>query len=670
MNTIINKNITQNFSEARKLEWLETNGLGGWASSTITGANSRRYHGLLVAATHPPVGRVVLLSKLDETIFVDDKRYGLSSNQYPNAVYPEGYKSLQRFERNIFPEFYYEADGIEIKKAVAAINNENTVVIIYEVVKAGKEITIELLPLFAGRDYHGISHKNDFINQHAEFSDGILRYKPYNDLPDVYISATSSVYQSDPLWFYNFEYEIEKYRGLDYREDLFSPGKLRVNLKEGEKFGVIVSTENPSNKNAFALFNTEEQRRKNIISKSDDELIQTLLLTADQFVVNRGEDLKTIIAGYHWFSDWGRDTMIALPGICLSTGRDEDAKKILKAFAETVSEGMLPNRFPDYNEPLEYNTVDATLWFFVAIYKYYLLTNDSGFVKTELLSVLKNIIDWHYKGTRYNIKAAGDELLSFGQDGFQLTWMDAKIGDWVVTPRSGKAVEINALWFNALKIYSYFSNLFGDTNTAKIIDLKAEKVRENFNKTFWNHDAGYLYDVINGDYFDSTLRPNQLFALSLPFKLVDDERALSIISIIENKLYTPVGLRSLSPDHKDYKPIYGGDQYSRDSSYHQGTVWSWLLGPYIDALIRYEDADGKKKAGKIIEYFKYHLDEAGIGTISEIYDAELPNSPRGCIAQAWSVGEILRVCLDYGLTRKTESKKVYSNNDLELVQNK
>jgi len=640
----------RDFNYSKSLEWIETNGLGGYASDTVSGAHSRRYHGLLVAATHPPVGRMVLVSKLEETLAIQDKRFQLSANQYPGVVHPQGYQHLTDFKRIFFPEFYYKAGDIELKKTIAAIHGENTIVILYEVLQAPSKFTMELLPLYSSRDFHSLSRNNDRIGQQYLFDDGIFQTLNYPGCPEFFISVPTSLFMEEKNWYYNFEYTEEQNRGLDFQEDLFTHGKFQVELKRGSKVGVIISTENPADRDAFKLFNKEKKRREKIVeSFSANEILKRLVLAADQFVVKR-EKLGTIIAGYHWFSDWGRDTMIALPGICMVTGRLEDAKNILKAFAGNVSEGMIPNRFPDYGEAPEYNTVDATLWFFQAIYKYYKSTNDIAFIH-KLLPVLKDIIHWHYKGTRYNIQVdKKDDLLSAGQPGVQLTWMDAKVGDWVVTPRNGKAVEINALWYNALCIMEYFYKLTNVTEEAVFFKQKADKVFESFNILFWNERQQCLYDHIDGDYFDDDLRPNQLYAISLPFPLLNEEKAKKVLSAVKNDLLTTVGLRSLSPFNKDYKATCSGDVRSRDSAYHEGTIWSFLIGPYIDALMYVTKGNGKSEAAEVLTGLFNHLDEAGVGSISEIFDSEPPHAPRGCIAQAWSVGEVLRVAKEYRLS--------------------
>ncbi len=639
------------FNQIADLEWLETNGLGGYASATVAGSNSRRYHGILIAATQPPVGRVVLLSKLEETVVFEGEKFELSSNQYPGSVFPKGYAYLKSFSKNYFPEWIYKLpNGVELKKTIAAIQGENTTIVIYEVVEGHDEVQLDLLPLVSGRDFHSLGHANWEINQNFNFKSSVLEVKPYNNIPELFISAPDSDFYYKPDWYYSFEYLIEQNRGSDFVEDLFSYGKISVNLKKGIPFGVIVSTENPEGRDALALFSKEEERRKRLTAKEESEIEKTLALAADQFIVKRGPYLKTIIAGYPWFSDWGRDTMIALPGLCLSIGRYDDARKILSAFARSISKGMLPNRFPDYGEAPEYNTVDATLWFFIAIKKYLEATKDKEFVLIELLPILREVIHYHLKGTRFNIKSDKDGFLSQGEEGQQLTWMDAKVGDWVVTPRIGLAVEVTALWYNALSIYAELLLLNDEKLNAKIYTFQAKIIKDKFTDYFWNEKNQCLYDFIKDGYKDDSIRPNQLFAISLPHPLIEGEKAKSILKIVSEKLYTPFGLRSLSLDHSDYKGYYGGNQTDRDGAYHQGTVWSWLLGPYVDAIMKVKGEKGKAEVKNVIENISLHFNDGCIGNISEIFDGEEPHTSRGCIAQAWSIGELLRVIKMYKLS--------------------
>ncbi len=644
----LDRSVTQNFDEAIGREWLETNGIGGWASSTISNGHTRRYHGLLVAATHPPVGRMVLLTKLEETLVHDATRIELGTNVYPGSVHPQGYRYLTAFTQDFSPLFTYEAGSIVLQKRVVAIHGENTTVIQYKVIEAPGEFQLELRPFVAGREYHSLTQANANINRESQLADNVWSYQPYAQVPTLYMLVPGTSFTARADWYYNFEYLREKERGLDFHEDLFTPGIFTISLQAGAQLTLIVSTENPISRNAENLLAGERARRKNLITVLPiaDDLTQALSLAADQFVVRRGADLKTIIAGYHWFTDWGRDTMIALPGLTLITRRYDDAKKILRVFAENIDQGMLPNRFPDVGEQPEYNTVDATLWFFVAAYKHFLYTQDKVFLKETLLPAMADILDWHQRGTRYGIHMASDCLLAAGNPDIQLTWMDAKVGDWVVTPRNGKAVEINALWYNALAIYARLLQTVGRNKKAQIYQALAEKVVKRFVQVFWNPQGGYLFDVIDGEKSDGAIRPNQILALSLPFPLLGRNRARQVLKTIEDHLLTPVGLRSLSPQDPDYHPTYEGSPFLRDSAYHQGTVWAWLLGPYLTALVRVRGKTGQKQGLKLLQAVRNHLAEAGIGQISEIFDGDAPHTPRGCIAQAWSVAEIGRAYME------------------------
>ncbi len=648
MEITFNKEITQNYDKATTKEWVETNGLGGWASSTICGTNTRNYHGMFVMATKPPVGRLVILSKLEEIVVVDGKKFELQANQFPGTICDSGLQYFTKFTKGIFPVFQYNIGEIEIEKTIAAIHGKDIVVVTYEVKKAPAAFELELKPFVAGRDYHSLAKANDFLEREVTFGDNVLKLATYDGVPPVCIQVKGASFRYHPDWFLNFEYKEEQARGLSFAEDLFSHGNFIVPVKQGSKIGVVISSEKYCKLDAYELLEAEKQRREKLFEQLpfQNNFTKTLALAADQFVVKRGEDLKTIIAGYHWFSDWGRDTMIALPGICLVNKKYDDAKKILRAFALHINQGIIPNRFPDSGETPEYNTVDATLWYFIAIKKYLDYTGDKDFVINEMYPHLKEIIFWHEKGTHYNIHVEPDGLLYAGEYGVQLTWMDAKIGNWVVTPRMGKAVEINALWYNSLMILAEIATLKGE-NTDKAEYLqKADKVKKAFKDTFVIKDKGYLYDFINIHERNDDIRPNQIFALSLPFEILDRPTALSVLKTVEEHLLTPYGLRSLSPEHYRYEGHYGGNQWSRDGAYHQGTVWAWLLGPYITAKIRLEGEAGKTVIERLLNNFQHHLADAGIGTISEIFDGDSPYYPKGCIAQAWSVAEVLRAYVE------------------------
>ena len=641
-----NQELCGNLDTALQREWLETNGLGGFASSTITGCNTRRYHGLLTAATKPPVGRLVLLSKLEETLILDGRRIDLAVNRYPGVVHPQGHQYLTGFRLDPFPVFTYIVEGIEIEKSVFMVHGENTTVIQYDVQGAnGHECLLEVRPLIAFRDYHGTTHENGSLNPHVEMEPGLASVAPYQGLPALHFAHDADEFEPVGYWFRGFEYDVERERGLDYYEDLFSPFVARFDLKRRSSIALIASVERQDIRRAVVLRHKEIHRRQEVLQASprEEPFVRALVGAADQFIVARG-DRKTIIAGYHWFSDWGRDTMIALPGLTLVTGRVDIAKSILLAFAKHVDRGMLPNRFPDAGEAPEYNTVDATLWFFEAVRGLVEYTGDYDFVRDNLYSVLAEIIDWHARGTRYGIRVDADGLLCSGEPGVQLTWMDAKVGDWVVTPRHGKAVEIQALWYNALRIMEDLARRFKDAARRLRYAEMAALARRNFNAQFWNESADCLYDVIDGDARDASIRPNQVFAVSLAHTMLSDEKARSVLAVVERDLLTPYGLRSLAPNDPQYRGRYAGDPWHRDSAYHQGTVWPWLMGPFITAYVRVNggSAPARRRAAEWLAAFEQHLRDAGLGQVSEIFDGDPPHHPCGCMAQAWSVAELLR----------------------------
>ena len=631
-------------------EWLETDGAGGWASSTLSGAHSRRYHGLLVAAVNAPAERKVLLSKLNEKIICGNQEFDLSCDQYVGGGKPIGLEYLQEFKKDIFPEWIYTCGDIKLKKTVIAIRSDAVIIVQYQLLIAPSPIILELLPLVAGRDYHGLMHANKSIHEKAELSAGLFSFQPYDCDTRFYIQHETLEFEDKPLWYYNFSYQAEQDRGQDFTEDLFTPGVLRVHMKPGDIIELVIGIGKLPLGSAAQLISHEQQNRLHILKDlAVDDFSSSLLLATGQFIINGSQGEGSIIAGYHWFTAWGRDTMISLPGLCLVTRRFVEAKQILRHFAANISQGIIPNRFLDNTNAPEYNTCDATLWFFIACYKYQQSSGDIAFIEHEMLPAFRSIVEWHEKGTYYSIHVDDDGLLYAGEDGIQLTWMDAKVDDWVVTPRTGKAVEINALWYNLLMIYAEYLLHFGFTDDSQRYSSKAEQVKIKFTELFWYDQGGYLYDVVKGEDKDSSFRPNQVFAVSLPFSLLNREHSIAMLTKVKERLVTPRGLRSLAPGSINYHEHYAGDKLHRDSAYHQGTVWSWLLGPYIDSAIRLYGAAGKQEAVALIESFKPHLCEAGIGTISEIFDATAPFYPKGCIAQAWSVAEVLRVYMDYKL---------------------
>ncbi len=642
------KEICTNFQESSIREWLETNGIGGFAASTVSGANTRRYHGLLTAATRPPLGRVTMLSKFEETLILGGEKFELSSNQYPLRVHPDGYIFLKNFRLEPFPVWTFEVEGIEIEKRIFMVNGQNTTVCQWAVKNQTqikhRQLNIELKPLFSFVDYHALQHETNEINMEFTAQENSVSIKPLNDLPALFLSHNSAEVEKTGYWYRNFEYEIEKQRGFDFSEDLFQPFKLKFDLSETAS--VIVSTEKQAVSDVEKFEKGEIERRENLFKVADvkDDFAGQLVLAADQFIVSRGAG-KTIIAGYPWFSDWGRDTMIALNGLTLATNRAEVARSVLLEFSGHISEGMLPNRFPDAGDEAEYNTVDATLWYFEAVRAFAEKTGDYEFIEENLYGKLVEIIVWHLKGTRFNIHVDTDGLLYAGEEGLQLTWMDAKYNDEVFTPRIGKPVEIQALWYNALCIMADFAEKFGDEDGAAQYRSTADIAKESFNKVFWNEAEECLFDVVKNGDKDASVRPNQIFAVSLPNTMLSIGTARKIVEKVETELLTPFGLRSLSPNDEKYRPIYTGSPFERDSAYHQGTVWGWLIGAFVDAYRKVHPNGHKTDAriAEILEGFKTHLSEAGIGQISEIFDGNSPHSPRGCFAQAWSVAEVLRV---------------------------
>jgi predicted glycogen debranching enzyme len=647
--------------EASSREWLETNGIGGFACSTVLGLNTRRYHSLLTAATKPPVGRVVLLSKVEEILVLGDQRFELSANRYAGAVHPRGYEYLVSFRLDPFPVFRYRCGDVQLEKAVFLVHDENTVVIQYELLGdlRGRACELEVRPLIAFRDYHSTTHANDAIRRDVVAQPGMAVITPYPSLPSLYFAYNAESIDTFGFWFYNFEYERERERGLDSLEDLYSPFLLRFDLAGNSSAAIIASTLRHTAAEAPQLQDRELQRRARIYqaAPAPDPFSTLLTVAADQFIVARG-DQKSVIAGYPWFGDWGRDTMISLPGLTLVTGRYDEARNILRTFARSIDRGMLPNRFPDSGETPEYNTADATLWMFHAAHEFLRYTYDYDFVRAELYQPLTDIIAWHERGTRYGIRLDSDGLLHAGEPGVQLTWMDAKVtdakvtdgkGDWVVTPRQGKPVEIQALWHNALRVMAQLASSFGDPTASERYGALADRARERFLQVFWNDATGGLYDVIADDGApDASIRPNQIFAVSLPYPLLTSEQALHVVDLVEWELLTPYGLRTLSPRDPNYRGRYEGDPRNRDGAYHQGTVWPWLLGPFLTAYVKVHGGseEARHRADHFLDPLRAHLWEAGLGQISEVFDGDAPHRPGGCFAQAWSVAEVLHTYIE------------------------
>jgi predicted glycogen debranching enzyme len=640
-------------------EWLITNGIGGYASSTVSGINSRRYHGLLVAATHPPVGRLVMLSKLEDALIINGIRVDLSANRYGEGVlHPQGFRNLQHFRLDPFPIYTYAGEGFVLEKSIYMPRGENTVVIEYALTNCSTEadIKLEIAPLIAFRDYHATTHANGNISAGFAESAGSITLQPYGDLPVLHIAHDADEVVKTGVWYYNFEYSEERARGLDHREDQFNPLTLRASLHGKSKVTLIASTEPHAVVDAVTIRAAEIRRHHEIERRAastgrNADLIRALSVAAEHFIVAR-PPFKTVIAGYHWFGDWGRDTMIALPGLLLCTDQPDAAKEILLQFLRYIHGGMLPNRFPDRGETPEYNTVDATLWFVDAIWQYLNYRADARWrrealelIRTQLYPGLKSIIHNHLAGTHYGIHADAQGFLWAGDDSTQLTWMDAKVGDIAITPRAGRPVEIQALWYNAIRTVEEFGKSFGDAAAADYCAGVANRLKANFERVFWNEPDDCLYDVVSELSADASIRPNQVLAVSLRHNLLDPAKTRKVLENAKKHLLTPYGLRTLASSDSRYRARYGGDVWSRDSAYHQGTVWPWLAGPYFTSLLRYTDQKDAAiaEAQAWLDRFSGHLEEACLGQISEVFDGGEPHHPGGCIAQAWSVAELLRL---------------------------
>ncbi len=648
--------------ETLRSEWLEANGLGGYASSTLSGAHSRRYHGLLVAATRPPAGRMVLLSKLDETIVVEGERFDLGCNRFPGAIHPRGADRLVSFSRDLFPVFEYEAGGVRLRKTVACVHGENTTIVFWELLEAERPFVLELRPFVAFRDHHRLAQANEtFDASEATFEDGIFRARPYAGVPDLYLSVPGAEFEAAPTWYRRFEYAREIERGLDVHEDLFSHGVFRVDLGAVRGYGAIASTGSPAGRDAARLLEQERRRRAKLVAglRTDDALARHLALSADRFVVRRGEDQRTLVAGYPWFAEWGRDTLLALPGVCLATGRLDDAKRILRAYARAESQGMIPSRFPESpGDDPAFDAADAALWLFVATHEYVEAGGDAAFVKAEILPLLRDVVAWHERGTRHGIREDEAGLLRACSPSTPLTWMDAKAGDWVVTPREGRPVELQALWYNARSILAALSRRFGDEAEAKRLEARAKRTRAAFEKAFWNEEAGCLHDVVGDGSKDASLRPNQILALSLPFPLLGPAKAKRVLSAVEERLATPFGLRSLAPDDPAYRGRYEGDVFARDGAYHRGSVFPWLLGPWAVAVSRFGTAASKGRVRDALEAIGRHVTGTGGGNVPELFDGDEPHEPRGCTAHVRAVGGLLaaRAALAPAVAGKVRAK--------------
>ena len=649
-------------------EWLVTNGLGGYAGGTLAGLITRRYHGLLIAALPSPLGRLVMMSQLGERVRLPaggGVHWLGGEERQGGPLLLHGANRLVEFRLEAgLPVWIFDIEGFILEKRLFLPRFQNTVVICYRLVRGAGAVRLGLRPLLNARPHeapvdHPLPASPGLLSR-----DGRIEVEFASEIPALRVTThgVPAAFTLDTMIVKHIHYRLEHSRGYQATGDSWSPGYFRADLNEGEALSLVVSTESWETMTALAPddgLHAELERRRRLLLASDpvlaDHATAELVLAADQFVIApagrvedaarahaAGDEARTVIAGYHWFTDWGRDTMISLEGLTLTTGRHQEARDILRTFAYYLRDGLIPNLFPEGNKEGLYNTADATLWFFHAVQRYLVATGDWATVEL-LLPKLDDSVTHHVAGTRFNIGMdPADGLLRQGMEHFALSWMDAKCDGWVVTPRRGKTVEINALWHNALRLLAGWHARAGATGRAEELRGMAATARESFNRRFWYEPGGYLYDLVDGEQGDdSACRPNQILSFALEYPVLDEARWEAVLKVVESRLLTPVGLRSLDPAHPDYKAKYYGDLRSRDAAYHQGTVWGWLIGPFVDAYLKLHP-DKPAQARKYLHGFLPHLDEACIGSISEIFDAEPPYTPRGCVAQAWSVAEVLR----------------------------
>ncbi len=638
--------------ELLKLEWLETNGLGGYASSSLTGANTRKYHGLLVAPQNPPTARNILVAKIEERIKQGDTIDDIAVNIYPNTVYPEGHRYLQRFERRPIATWYYQGAAWQLTKKIWMVPNSNTTVVKYTNIGA-RAFELEMHPLLVHKDYHATARQNHF-DYYYEREGTTLKVHAYPNCPPLYMNWSEGEFIEHRAWYKDVQLPEEVYRGQESVEDYYRIGYTAVILAPGTSVTIRFTTDEVVlHEDSTAL---EDRVMAHILGVRDPkvthEFYNDLLLAGNQFIVDRAATAsKTIIAGYHWFTDWGRDTMIAMRGLTIATGDQQTSVSILHTFFKYLDQGMLPNRFPDYEgQEVEYNTIDATLWLFVALYEYVQKFEDIQLIQ-QYFDPIEAILLHHIQGTRYNIHLTAEGLISGGEKGWQLTWMDAKVAGHVVTPRIGSPVEINALWYNALCVYTSFCDALQRPAKSIILDAKT-RITTHFRDVFMSPE-GYLYDVIHPDQSkDSSFRPNQIMAVSLPFTLLTASEAATVVNQVAIKLKTEYGLRTLDQENSDFVGQYAGNQWARDTAYHQGTVWPFLMMEYWEAYLKVNDYTTAAKEQVLMEMepLQSHFYTSDcIHGISEIFDGVAPKQGRGCIQQAWSVAALLKIYASHAL---------------------
>jgi predicted glycogen debranching enzyme len=651
----VDESSSQNLKRALTLEWLDTNGLGGYASSTILNCNTRKYHGLLVANLRMPKGRHVLLSWLEDAVISGEMEFFLSCCQYPGVFFPREKHFLKEFSLDYSPRFTYEADGIRIHKAIMMIHNEDRVLIRYDVEHCQFPGALRLKPFVAFRGYHALTKENSFLQTETYKTERGFRLHPYDGMPPMVVQTNvEAKFSSSPVWYNNFEYKREKDRGFDWHEDLFCPGILEIPIENGSAVIISASTDVCREK-LEEIWMTETARRAKEASRDEkvaekfeneeDRIhVRNLINSGQQFLINSPSGRPAIIAGYHWFGDWGRDTLISLPGLTFLSGRSEEGMAILDSMSAYEKNGILPNYFSDDEMENAYNTVDTSLWYFWSIQQMLKYTGEIMFIKSRMWPVMKRILKGYMDGTAFNIHMSENGLLHAGDKGTHITWMDATVAGTPVTARWGYPVEINALWYNAICFADELGQLFDDHEFFSR-DL-ISRIRKSFVDTFWIEGEAYLGDVFRDGFLDCAVRPNQILAVSLPYSPLDAAKWMGVVEKVKKLLLTPVGLRTLSPEDKSYKGRYEGDGLTRDAAYHQGTVWPWLIAHFGEAYIKAAEDKAAAKTfllNYIRAFLRNHMPEVGIGCISEIFDGDAPHRPNGCISQAWSAAGLIRL---------------------------
>lgn len=680
---IFQKETLTRFGELVEKEWLITNGLGSYASSTVLGINTRKYHGLLVAALDPPGNRTVCLSKLDEDVLVGDDVYRLGSTEFHDTIYPEGYKLIEQFSIAPFPTYSYDLGNVQVSKTVFLPKNKNAVAVTYKLTnKNNSDVKVRLYPLLTCRYYHTVVYQSK-IPLNFTLKSTAAQFQATFQRPQATIVChiTDGEFKEKVNWINHIHYRDELQRGEADVDDCFQPGyfEVQVPAKVEKEFAVTCAVSHES-QNAQVVLDSVGSTFSNVKDALTQELDQRgdlladfhhdhpdvpmsdwlnwILLAADSFMVENAAGRKAVIAGYHWFEPWGRDTFISLPGLLLVTGRYGEAKDILQSYIQYCKSGLIPNFISDKSGIPVYDTVDATLWYVNAVLQYVKYTGDFGFVKDELWEKLESIIENHQRGTLFGIRVDDDGLLMHGS---RLTWMDAKVGNDVITPRTGKAVEIEALWYNTLRTMELLANKFEEPKLAEKYAAMANQTRQSFNEKFWNPKNGCLFDVVNEKALDASIRPNQIFAVSLDYTMLDNEKSQKVVEVVNRELVTPYGLKTLSVGDPKFVGKCSGDSRSRDMAYHNGTIWPWLLGPYVTAYLKVNEYTAQARQqtleNLVLPLFTTGIHQGGLGTINEIYDCDPPNEPRGCISQAWSVAEPLRAYVEDILQVKPKKAK-------------